>query len=507
MAAVAVAAEEAGADTVMVMDHFYQLPLLGRRSTRCSRPTRSSARWPPAPRRCKLGTLVTGVTYRNPAILAKIVTTLDVISRAGRSSASAPPGSTSSTTGLGVDFPPVKERFERLEEALQICRAMFRGERPTFEGKHYRVKDAINSPAPITPGGPPIMIGGQGEKKTLRLMAQHAEMANFTSGFDELPRKLEVLAGHCADVGPRPGTINKTPLCSVVLGRHHGGGRGACATTSSLARGPRLGHPRRRPPGPWSAPGSSSATPTRSASRSSELIGLGPRRHHRQPARQRPRPRGRRPRTVARSLRAGRRADRLWTWPGSAPLSSLNPCFRALAGPGAADRTDVRAGPNPREPHGTTESRSAGPPVRSVRVNRVRPRSSAERDAVVMATKAIVGEKVGMTQVWDDDNRVVPVTVLRVKPCRVVQVKTDEHDGYTALQVTFGTKKASQAHQAQAGPVREGRRRPRARGSSSSASTTCPTTRWARSSRPTCWPTATRSTSPPSARARASPAR
>jgi alkanesulfonate monooxygenase SsuD/methylene tetrahydromethanopterin reductase-like flavin-dependent oxidoreductase (luciferase family) len=120
--------------------------------------------------------------------------------------------------GLGVPFPPVKERFERLEEALQICRAMFRGERPTFQGQHYTTKDAINSPAPLTPGGPPIMIGGQGEKKTLRLMAEHAEMANFTSGFDELPRKLEVLAGHCADVGRDPATINKTSLSSVVVG-------------------------------------------------------------------------------------------------------------------------------------------------------------------------------------------------------------------------------------------------------------------------------------------------
>ncbi len=117
-----------------------------------------------------------------------------------------------------MPFPPVKERFERLEEALHICRAMFRGERPTIDGKHYSVKDAINSPAPVTPGGPPIMIGGQGEKKTLQLMAQHAEMANFTSGFDELPHKLDVLRQHCADVGRDVDTINKTPLCSVVVG-------------------------------------------------------------------------------------------------------------------------------------------------------------------------------------------------------------------------------------------------------------------------------------------------
>ena len=115
-----------------------------------------------------------------------------------------------------MDFPPVKERFERLEEALHICRAMFRGERPTIEGKHYRVKDAINSPAPVTPGGPPIMIGGQGEKKTLRLMAQHAEMANFTSGFDEIPRKLEVLAAALRRRGPRPGHHQQDV---AVLGR------------------------------------------------------------------------------------------------------------------------------------------------------------------------------------------------------------------------------------------------------------------------------------------------
>jgi alkanesulfonate monooxygenase SsuD/methylene tetrahydromethanopterin reductase-like flavin-dependent oxidoreductase (luciferase family) len=98
---------------------------------------------------------------------------------------------------------------------------MFRGERPTIDGQHYSVHDAINSPAPITPGGPPIMIGGQGEKKTLRLMAEHAEMANFTSGFDDLPHKLELLAAHCDAVGRDYSTINKTPLASLFLGETH----------------------------------------------------------------------------------------------------------------------------------------------------------------------------------------------------------------------------------------------------------------------------------------------
>src|SRR3954469_9034321 len=219
IAGTAVAAEDAGFDTVMVMDHFYQLPMLGPPEHEMFEAYTLLGAIAARTSSVKLGTLVTGVTYRNPAILAKIVTSLDVISKGRAFLGIGAAWFDFEHEGLGVDFPPVKERFERLEEALHITRAMFRGERPTFEGKHYRVKDAINSPAPITPGGPPIMIGGQGEKKTLRLMAQHAEMANFTSGFDEIPRKLDVLAQHCADVGRDINTINKTPLGSLILGQ------------------------------------------------------------------------------------------------------------------------------------------------------------------------------------------------------------------------------------------------------------------------------------------------
>ena len=221
IAAIAVAGEQAGFDTVMVMDHFYQLPLLGPPDHEMFEAYTLLGAIAARTERVKLGTLVTGVTYRNPSILAKIVTTLDVISQGRAFLGIGAAWFDVEHEALGVDFPPVKERFERLEEALHITRAMFRGERPTFEGKHYRVKDVINSPAPITPGGPPIMIGGQGEKKTLRLMAEHAEMANFTSGFDELPHKLEVLAAHCADVGRDINTITKTPLASLFLGRTH----------------------------------------------------------------------------------------------------------------------------------------------------------------------------------------------------------------------------------------------------------------------------------------------
>ena len=224
VAAVAGTAESVGFDTVMVMDHFYQLPMLGPVEHEMFEAYTLLGAIAARTSTAKLGTLVTGVTYRNPAILAKIVTSLDVISRGRAFLGIGAAWFDVEHEALGVDFPPVKERFERLEEALVICRGMFRGERPTVDGKHYGVKDAINSPAPVTPGGPPIMIGGQGEKKTLKLMAQHAEMANLIAGFSEMPRKLEVLAGHCADAGRDIATINKTPLLSLFLGETYEAG-------------------------------------------------------------------------------------------------------------------------------------------------------------------------------------------------------------------------------------------------------------------------------------------
>jgi F420-dependent oxidoreductase-like protein len=218
IAAIAVTGENNGFDTIMVMDHFYQLPLLGPPDNEMFESYTLLGALAARTSKANLGTLVTGVTYRNPAILAKTVTALDVISKGRAFLGIGAAWYDVEHEGLGVEFPPVKVRFEMLEEALQICRAMFRGERPTFEGTHYQVKDAINVPAPIRAGGPPIMIGGQGEKKTLRLMAQYADMANFTSGFDELPRKLEVLAGHCADVGRDVADINKTSLGTLAIG-------------------------------------------------------------------------------------------------------------------------------------------------------------------------------------------------------------------------------------------------------------------------------------------------
>jgi F420-dependent oxidoreductase-like protein len=219
VATIAVTAERSGFDTVMVMDHFYQLPGLGTMDQPMFEAYSLLSAIAARTERVKLGTLVTGVTYRNPAILTKTVTTLDVISKGraflGIGAAWFEPEHDS----LGVDFPPVAERFERLEEAIAIYQGMTRGERPTIEGKHYRVKEAINSPAPIQAGGPPLLIGGQGEKKTLRIAAQHADMVNLICNRPDVPHKIEVLEQHCADVGRDPAEINKTMLNFLIPGR------------------------------------------------------------------------------------------------------------------------------------------------------------------------------------------------------------------------------------------------------------------------------------------------
>src|SRR4029077_6725995 len=146
VAAMAVTGEENGFDTVMVMDHFYQLPLLGPPEHEMFESYTLLGALAARTSKANLGTLVTGVTYRNPAILAKTVTALDVISKGRAFLGIGAAWYDVEHEVLGVESPPVKERFERLEEALAICRAMFRSERPTIEGKHYRVKDAINVP-------------------------------------------------------------------------------------------------------------------------------------------------------------------------------------------------------------------------------------------------------------------------------------------------------------------------------------------------------------------------
>ena len=217
--AVATAAEESGFDSIWVLDHLVQgghaglphepmpeayamLSALAARTTKVS-----------------VGTLVTAVTFRNPAHLAKLATTLDVIS-AGRAilgigAAWYEP----EHTGYGIPFPPIRERMDRLEETLQICKLMFTQERPSFEGKYYRIEEAINEPRPVRPGGPPILIGGTGEKRTLRLVARYADICNFPKHTrpDVIQHKFDVLRRYCDEEGRAFEDIVKSRKRTLVI--------------------------------------------------------------------------------------------------------------------------------------------------------------------------------------------------------------------------------------------------------------------------------------------------
>ena len=218
---IAVTAEESGFDSVWVMDHFYQLPLLGPPTLSMFEAYTLLGALAARTSTVQLGTLVTGVTYRNPAILAKEVTTLDVISRGRAVLGIGAAWFDVEHEGLGVEFPPVGERMDRLEEAVQICRSMFTQETTTFDGRYYRTKDAINNPRPIRPEGIPIMIGGGGEKRTLRAVARYADIWNGFGTPDEVRHKIDVLEQHCANEGRDPATINKTKLGTLFIGRDH----------------------------------------------------------------------------------------------------------------------------------------------------------------------------------------------------------------------------------------------------------------------------------------------
>ena len=195
----AVAAEAAGFDTVMVMDHFYQLPGLGAPDNSMLECYTLLGALAQHTSKVRLGALVTGNTYRNPAILAKSITTLDHVS-GGRAQLGIGSGWFElEHDSFGIEFGTFTDRFEKLEEALQIILPMLRGERPSLAGKHYNVVEAINEPQPLS--RIPVMIGGSGEKKTLRMVAQYADLGNLTCDPAEVPRKLDALAGHCERLG------------------------------------------------------------------------------------------------------------------------------------------------------------------------------------------------------------------------------------------------------------------------------------------------------------------
>lgn len=212
---IARAADEGGIDTLWVMDHFFQLEnMIGPADDPMMEGYSTLAFVAGQTQRVRLGTLVTGVIYRNPGYLAKLVTTLDVLS-GGRAWLGIGAGwYEKEALGLGFGFPPLKERFERLEDALELITRTWRDDRSAFTGHHMSATEPIVSPQPLTKPHPPILIGGGGERKTLRFVAKYADAWNFFAyrGIEAAVEKLAILRKHCDELGRDESEISKTLL-------------------------------------------------------------------------------------------------------------------------------------------------------------------------------------------------------------------------------------------------------------------------------------------------------
>lgn len=211
---VAAAAESAGIARLTVMDHFWQIGPIGEPEEPMLEAYTTLGYLAAVTERVRLHTLVTGVIYREPGLLAKLISTLDVLSggRGGLGIGAA--WFEQEARGLGFAFPPIAERFARLEETLQICRQMWSDDDGPFEGRHYQLARTLNSPQNVSGSQPYLMIGGGGERKTLRLVAQYATACNIVSG-PQAAHKLEVLRSHCESVGRPYDAIEKTTMISV----------------------------------------------------------------------------------------------------------------------------------------------------------------------------------------------------------------------------------------------------------------------------------------------------
>jgi len=213
-------AERAGFDSLFVMDHLHQIPGVGPQTNRMLEGNTILAALAARTERLDLGLLVGGVTYRNPALHAKITTTLDVISGGRAIHSIGAAWFEDEHRAYGFDFPPLKERFERLEEHLRIARAMFTEEAPSFTGKHYRVEKVLDNPRPIR-GDIPILVGGSGERKTLRLVARYADACNVFGDPARVRHLMAVLDDHCEAVGRDPAEITRTRLGTLAIARTH----------------------------------------------------------------------------------------------------------------------------------------------------------------------------------------------------------------------------------------------------------------------------------------------
>ena len=198
------------------MDHFFQLPQVGQIDEPMPEAYALLNGLAAATERIRLGTLVTGVTYRNPALLAKTVTTLDIVSGGRALLGIGAAWFEKEHEALGFRFPPLSERFEHLSDALHICRAMFDHPQSSYRGAHHTIDGAWNIPRPVQ-SHVPIMVGGTGERKTFRLAAEHADLLNINSAFAELPRKIAALQGHLDTLGRERSTISVSCLGSIVI--------------------------------------------------------------------------------------------------------------------------------------------------------------------------------------------------------------------------------------------------------------------------------------------------
>jgi len=217
LAGVARTADDAGFDTIAVMDHFFQISMIGPPEQDMLEAYTTLGYLAGCTSRARLLTLITGVVYRYPGVLAKIVTTLDVLSGGRAWLGIGAAWNESEARGLGIPFPPVAERFERLEETLRICLQMWRGDESPFEGKYYHLERPLNRPEALSAPHPPIMIGGSGERKTLRLVARYAQACNLFTG-PELAHKLDVLRAHCDAEGRSYDEIEKTCYFAFDVG-------------------------------------------------------------------------------------------------------------------------------------------------------------------------------------------------------------------------------------------------------------------------------------------------
>jgi hypothetical protein len=219
LVSVAQTAEANGFDTFALMDHFFQLPHVGPIDDPMLECYTALGAIAARTTSIKISTLVTGVTYRNPALLAKAVTTLDVVSRGRAICAIGAAWFEAEHQALGFEFPPLKERFEKLEEAIQICRLMFDNKQSTFRGKHFEIVDAFNVPRPVQ-DHIPLMLGGQGEKKTFRFAAKYADHLNTTANHTDIPQKMAALQGHLDDIGRSRSDIEVSCHCPLVIGEN-----------------------------------------------------------------------------------------------------------------------------------------------------------------------------------------------------------------------------------------------------------------------------------------------